>query len=104
MRTNKGEPNLNVQAFADWIDSTYQTKVHTETARRWLVVLGFSQVHHQKGVYFDGHDRPDVVSYRNKFLTRLDELDGQSIICDGTVPQLSAGVKPLIRVVHDEST
>ena len=51
----KGEPNLTIAAFRD-----YQTKVHEETARRWLDILGFSQVHHRKGMYFNGYDRDDV--------------------------------------------
>ncbi len=100
----KGQPNLTVSAFTQWINSTYNTTVHEETARRWLGVLGFSQVHHQKGVYFDGHDRDDVVAYRNEFLARMDNLDNRSIKFDGIAPELQAGEKPLIRVVHDKST
>ena len=64
---------------------------------------GFSQLHHQKGVYFDGHDREDVVEYRNEFLTKLAELD-KTITCDGPAPTLPEGDRPIIRVVHDEST
>ncbi len=68
---NKGEPNLTVQAFADWIDSTYQTKVHTETAHRWLGVLGFSQVHHQKGfISMDMTDRRCIVQERVSYKAR----------------------------------
>lgn len=75
----KGEPNLTVAAFREWIGTTYQTKVHEETAPRWLAILGFSQVHHQKGVYFDGHDRDDVVQYRKDFLAKLERLDEKSV-------------------------
>ncbi len=53
---------------------------------------------------FDGHDREDVVAYRNKFLGELDLLDKKSITFDGIVPEFPVGEKPLIRVVHDEST
>ena len=100
----KGEPNMTSSMFADWIESQYNTKVHNDTARRWLVQLGFTRVQHQKGVYFDGHDRDDVVLYRNKFLTTMEQLDKKSLTCDNTTPQLDEGEKPLIRVVHDEST
>ena len=100
----KGDPNLTVAAFREWIGTAYQTKVHEETARRWLAILGFSRVHHQKGVYFDGHDRDDVVQYRKDFLAKLERLDEKSVKFDNIVPQLEAEEKPLIRVVHDEST
>ena len=76
--------------------------IHDSTARRWLFKLGFSRIHHQKGVYFDGHDRDDVVKYRNTFLEKMGELDNKSLTRNR--PELGAGERPLIRVVHDEST
>lgn len=60
-------------------------------------------MHHQKGVYFDGHDREDVVTYRKQFLEKMEELDKISCIED-KVPDVPSGEKPLIRVVHDECT
>jgi len=36
------------------------------TARRWLHKEGFKYIHHKKGLYFDGHDRADVVEYRQE--------------------------------------
>ena len=73
----------------------------SRTAVRWLHDLGFSQISHHKGVFFDGHNREDVVTYRNE-LHKL--LDKKSIKYDGIMPSLEEGEKPLIRVVHDEST
>ena len=67
----KGAPNLTSQMFAKWIETEYNIKIHERTARKWLTKLGFSQIHHQKGVYFDGYDRDDVVAYRNLFLTKM---------------------------------
>ena len=32
---------------------------------------------HKKGVFFDGHERDDVVSYRGDFLDRMEELDAR---------------------------
>lgn len=100
----KGEPNLTILQFTEWVKTTYDIEIHPETGRRWLHELGFSRVHHQKGVYFDGHDRQDVTAYRNSFLARMAEYDKRSITFDGIVPQLQEGERPLIRVVHDEST
>ena len=101
----KGQPNLTCRMFASWLENKYSTKIHDDTARRWLIKLGFSRLHHQKGVYFDGHDREDVVAYRNSYLTKMDELDKTSLTCyDNTPPELEPGQRPLIRVVHDECT
>ncbi len=71
----KGMPNLTVEMFRSWIDNEHECIVSKETARKWLHVLGVKQVNHQKGVYFDGHERDDVVAYRKQFLDKLTELD-----------------------------
>ena len=100
----KGEPNLTIGKFSEWVETAYNMKIHHETARRWLHELGFSRVHHQKGVYFDGHDRSDVVADRMEFLEKMEELDKKSISFNDQIPELPNGEKPLIRVAHDEST
>ena len=33
------------------------------TARRWLLALGWRRTRVKKGVYMDGHERPDIVKY-----------------------------------------
>ena len=98
----KGQLNLTCKMVANWIDEEYGQRIHDDTARRWMISLGFSKVHHQKGVYFDGHDRGDDVVYRNNFLRKMEEFDKTSITCDCGTPKLALGEKPLIRVVHDE--
>ena len=100
----KGEPNLTIADFTAWIERTYGQTVGREAARRWLINLGLGQLHHQKGVYFNGHDRRDVVEHRKEFLSKLAKLDKKTISCDGPPPQLPDGERPIIRVVHDEST
>ena len=37
--------------------------VSLSTARRWLRKEGFQYIGFKKGLYFDGHDRPDVIKY-----------------------------------------
>ena len=37
-------------------------------------------MHHQKGVHFDGHDRSDVVTYRNDFLNKMEEFDRSPLL------------------------
>jgi hypothetical protein len=42
--------------------------VSERTARRWLHLLGFElSERKKKGTYTDGHERPDVVSYRKEY-------------------------------------
>ncbi|KAJ7132033.1 hypothetical protein C8R44DRAFT_612585, partial [Mycena epipterygia] len=44
-------------------------RISIRTAERYLKELGFRWMHPKKGQYADGHERPDVVAYRqNKFL------------------------------------
>ncbi|KIJ19771.1 hypothetical protein PAXINDRAFT_152833 [Paxillus involutus ATCC 200175] len=50
--------------------------VSLPTACRWLHQEGFRFLRHRKGLYFDGHDRPDVVEYRQKeFLPKMQEYE-----------------------------
>ena len=78
----------------------YNQTIHDSTARRWLGK--FTQVHIRR--FFYGHDRIDVVMYRNDFLRSMAEFDKKSPTCDGTIPELATGEKSYIRVVHDECT
>lgn len=52
-----------------------KTQVKEGTCRRWLHKLGYSVTEAKKGVYFDGHERPDVVEYRQKFLAEVKKYD-----------------------------
>ena len=40
--------------------------ISISTARRWLRREGFKYMQHKKAIYYDGHDRPDVVKYRQE--------------------------------------
>ena len=70
----KGEPNMTVQMFKDWIKHTYNLDVCHETSRLYLKRLGFNQVDHQKGVFFDGHERDDVILYRCELMDKLKRI------------------------------
>ena len=99
----RGEPNLTAGMFQKWVQEQFQYEICTETARLWLRSLGFSQKYHKKGVYFDGHERQDVVDYREQFVKQLHQLDRRCIY-DGHEPELLEGEKPVIQIHHDEST
>ena len=89
----KGKPNLTAQAYATWINTNWHHEISEVTARQWLHKLGFEQQGIGKAVYFDGHERPDVVSDRNHYVQEMHKYD---------YPE--PGEKPVIRVYHDEST
>ena len=71
--------------------------------------LGMDYVRYSKGLYVDGHERPDVVEYRNAFLQRISEHSKYFFQYDGedmevvTPPMLSSDQRPRILVTHDES-
>ncbi|RPB20084.1 hypothetical protein L211DRAFT_870918 [Terfezia boudieri ATCC MYA-4762] len=95
-----------INGAEDW-----NCSISERTARIWLNKLGFQWKDVQKGVYVDGHERDDVIAYRqNIFLPQMDEIyssgslrqwdeDGKVIpIC------LPLGEKEKILITHDEST
>jgi hypothetical protein len=53
------------------LDPGFPRSVSIETSRKWLHFLGFSMKGHKKGTYVDGHERSDVVEYRQKFLRKM---------------------------------
>jgi hypothetical protein len=89
------------------------------TAREWMHRRGYKWTDLKKGVYKDGHERPDVLAYRNEvFLPRLAELE--STFVEWAFPHLDddpdaeailvypenlpPGTKPRVPVTHDESS
>jgi hypothetical protein len=84
--------------------------VSLSTARRWLHHEGFRYISYRKGLYFDGHDRPDVLKYRNEhFLPTMAALqhrliryvvgDVDKVLTD---PQRNFVERILVLVAHDE--
>ena len=77
----KGKPNMTAISFCRWVnesllpnsvlDPGYPRKISVQTARRWLHELGFEVLDKKKGIYRDGHERPDVVQHRKRFLRQL---------------------------------
>ena len=91
-----------------------ENRIRARTARRWLNQLGLVYGRYRQGVYVDGHEREDVVLYRNEvFLPRWKLLQRRMVIFQeddsGTVtwsapPTLLPSEKPLVLVTHNEST
>ena len=64
--------------------------------------MGFSYKQFSKGVYFDGHEREDVVRERELYLEKLMSYSHRMWTSHSPAPNPSCS--PVIRVFHDEST
>lgn len=85
--------------------------ISLNTATRWMKFLGFHPKLQKKGYYTDGHNRKDVIEYRdNEFLPRMlsyercmQEYSGD--LMDTIIPpDLLEGEKRIVLITHDEST
>ena len=74
-----GKKNMIASDFCSWVNSTLlpvakryhpnlPAKINDRTAVRWLYLLGFEPISSKKGVYIDGHERSDVIEYREVYL------------------------------------
>ena len=80
----RGQPNLTASIFCQWVNESllpnsnlepgFPRRISVETARQWLHHLGFETLSPSKGMYFDGHERDDVIAYRKTFLREMVEL------------------------------
>jgi hypothetical protein len=78
------------------------------TAIEWLHKLGYECVDAKKGMYHDGHERPDVGEARTIFLDRMSLIERLMITYQGddmtlVYPQLGPGEKIHIVLNQDES-
>ena len=86
--------------------------VSIRTARHWLHCEGFRFTKHRKVLYFDGHERPDVVEYhQNVFIPQIKQYRPQVVeYVVGDVGKEKEKVVEnyvdhrLVLVSHDEST
>lgn len=70
--------------IVQWMKKEWKTDICEKTARRWFHKMGFTYHQYSKGVYFDGHERADVVVDRKEYLAVLAALDSQTL---SSVPQ-----------------
>jgi hypothetical protein len=90
---------------------TVRDGLSERTARQWLLSLGWRRTRVKKGVYMDGHERPDVVEYRNsEFLPLMASYERHMVQWKpegvGLVrvePDLRPDEKRVITVFQDES-
>jgi hypothetical protein len=115
LRVNKFE--VTIKKFQQFVtdeilpDLGIENKISISdsSVRRWLIQMGFIYKKYKKDIYYDGHEREDVVNYRKEFLQKMNDLeplmpefsDDLSIQIN---PTLENGQKLHIVVTHDEST
>jgi hypothetical protein len=118
-------PNQRTPAhFCRLLNETYLDQIHEnglgvtdepiqvceDTARRWMLILGFQLTSSGgKNFYVDGHERPDVVEYRQQFLqrflqyeSRMSEYSGDNM--DEVQHPANVNEREMVWVFHDEST
>lgn len=88
--------------------------ISERTAQRWLNKMNFRYARKPNGMYIDGHERPDVVEYRNKFVKRWQRHELRMLVYDenGKECRKPVGYKldnpgqpfRLELITHDEST
>ena len=110
------ETNTQLAALAE-SRREVQNTLSSQTAVKWLQEMGYKFRDVRKGVYKDGHERADVVAYRQaEFLPALQALENRMvhwelINANGEEElrmvypsDLPPGVRPVVLIVHDEST
>ncbi|KAJ7097672.1 hypothetical protein C8R44DRAFT_643180, partial [Mycena epipterygia] len=92
------------------VEHNIDKPVSLTTARRYLDELGYRFTSPKKGQYVDGHERPDVVYYRdNIYLPRLFDLNKRVFIFDNdgnpldNLDVLKETGRRVIIWYHDES-
>lgn len=103
---------LEVQLFPR-IQMKVKKGISIQTARRWLHKEGFRYSAHKKALYYDGHEREDVVEYRQtKFIPQMREYERRLVKFEvGNVTKeldvassLEQNERPLVLVAQDEMT
>lgn len=112
---------MTAARFAQWVNSEllpisnlapgFPERITPRTASTWLHALGFRPTPYHKGVYVDGHERQDVIEYRNMYLRKIEILESTHQpppLCeDGNVEENignPAAQRKLVLIYHDESS
>ena len=109
--------NVTVDKFKEYIEQEVFPSVGIEikksisntTVRAWLKYFGWTFRTGAKDIYYDGHERSDVLEYRQEFLAEMEQLEqwmpkpSDDDIMILIEPNLNEGNKRHILVTHDES-
>lgn len=84
--------------------------VSLTTLSNYLYEWGYQYRKNKREIFFDDHEREDVVAYRNVWSQRMVEYMGRSDFYEGdqlenvVPPKLQEGEQKIVFVTHDEST
>src|SRR5581483_3137510 len=86
-----GVNGISPSQFKQYIDDVIlpgclgetRKSINLRTAKRWLNILGCQFEEYRKGMYFDGHEREDVITYRRKFLKEMKDLERRMATYEG---------------------
>ena len=83
----------------------HKPSISLATAHRWLSRLNWRYGQKKNGMYFDGHERVDVVAYRQAFVLRWAEYETRFQLWDenGNPLPTRSDSRPLVLITHDES-
>ncbi|KIJ50195.1 hypothetical protein M422DRAFT_246031 [Sphaerobolus stellatus SS14] len=82
--------------------------ISESTAYRWLGKLGYQSREVKKGIYIDGHERPDVIQSRKQYISKIREYQSAAMpIIDDTTAEIVHPLLPqecpvIIAIHHDE--
>ena len=100
---------MDQRKSAKGMRSGLDVTVSERTARNWLLKLNFNYDEFRKGsTYVDGHERPDVVRYRNKFVVEFEKWQKRMEMYTGDnmdviiSPDLEDGEARVVLVTQDE--
>lgn len=74
-RLQKHVNNVIIPSLLSALPNNTPQTISLRTAQSWLRKLGYFATQAKKGIYIDGHDRPDVIEAREKFLDRVKHLE-----------------------------
>jgi hypothetical protein len=83
----------------------HKPSISKATAQRWLAKLKWRYSKKKNGMYIDGHERDDVVAYRQAFVYRWAGYEARFQFWNDNATPLSrlSELRPLILITHDES-
>ena len=66
---------MTLLMFCKWVKESQGIKICESTASAWLHKFGFGYKQFSKGLFFDGHDRQNIVEYRLTYCNLMAELE-----------------------------
>ncbi|KAF0741541.1 hypothetical protein Ae201684P_017549 [Aphanomyces euteiches] len=96
------------ESVLPYLTGAVQSNVSENTARRYMLAIGYKYDVWKQDVYYDGHEREDVVTYRDQFclkwlhfFERMNTYDGDDMI--DLILRLNRFDSEVVWVTHDES-